>query len=102
MHACVITDFESMQRVQAAGRPVPREEAPLRPAAFLGPEPEARTAATKAAILFASFTPGDDSTPVETSTPHGASAAILAVTLSGASPPERIQRRARRAVAIAS
>ncbi len=39
-------------RIQAADRPGLREEAPLRPAALLGPEPEARTAATKAAILF--------------------------------------------------
>ena len=42
--------------------------------------------------LSASFLPGADSTPVDTSTPHGVTVCTASATLSGSSPPARIIR----------
>src|SRR5690606_11423674 len=50
----------------------------------------ARTASTKARMRSASLIPGADSTPLETSTPYGATASIAAATLSLSRPPARI------------
>src|SRR5687768_16533300 len=44
----------------------------------------------KAAIFAASFTPFADSTPVETSTPHGFTRRIAFATFAAESPPDRI------------
>ena len=50
-----------------------------------------RAAFTKARIIAASFTPGADSTPEDTSTPGAPVAAMAAVTLSGVRPPASSQ-----------
>ena len=48
-----------------------------------------QTAAMNSSTLR-SFTPGDDSTPLATSTPHGRTTSIASATLAGVSPPARI------------
>ena len=51
-----------------------------------------RARSTNRFTLSGSFFPGDRSTPVDTSTPHGSTAFTASATLSGSRPPARISR----------
>ena len=53
----------------------------------------ARALRTKSRTFIGSLCPGDDSTPVDTSTPHGRTRSMASATFSGVRPPARMNRR---------